>query len=120
MSMFDALPAAAVPVTAGVTSFAATLSLAAGAAPVPAEVPAYLPYLTTIIGPVLLFLLGRGAKAFAAYRHGLAKSQRERAARLRADNDPTNDAQADALEDKAAGNDALANAVEAIKGSKGE
>lgn len=120
MSMLDALPPAAAPITAGVTSFAATLSLAAGAAPVPAELPTWLPYLTTIVGPLLVLLAQRALSAFGAARRSLAESQEKRARQLLADKNPANDAEAHALEDKAAQNRAIADAVEALKARKGE
>ena len=113
MSMFEALPSA--PVAAAATSFAATLSLAAGAAPIPATVPTWLPYLTTILGPLLVLLFGRILAADAARRRSLAASQKDRAQRLRSDADKSNDAEADKLEDSAAGNLAVADAEEALK-----
>ena len=115
MQIFDHLHAPAASVAAAGTSFAATLSLAAGVAPVPVAVPQWLPYLSTILGPVLVLVFGRVLAADAARRRSLAASQAKRAADLRADKDPTNDHEAAKLEDAAAGNRAFADAEEALR-----
>lgn len=120
MSMLDAIPPAAAPITAGVASFATTLSLAAGAVPVPAELPSWLPYATTIIGPILVLVAQRVLAAFAAARRSLAASQDARAKALLTDKNPANDAEGHKLQDEAAKNRAIADAVEALKSRKSE
>ena len=118
MSMLDHVSPAAAPLAASATSFAATLSLAAGVAPTPAGLPTWVSYLTTILGPVLVLLVGRLLAADAARRRSLAATQQARAAKLRADKDPTNDHEADKLEDSAAGHLAVADAEESLRQRK--
>lgn len=72
--------------------------------PLPSGLPAWLPWLLSLMGPALMFLLGSGVKGLAAYLHAKAKQLKE-------DNDPKNDAEAAAL-------DALADSLDKTK--KGE
>ena len=94
------------------TSVLATAALVTGAAPVPADVPQWLPYIITITGPAALFALRRVLAAIAAGRRARAKVKADRAAALRADANPANDTEAAALEEEAAGLKAEAAALE--------
>jgi hypothetical protein len=97
-----------------VASALGTLGLAAGALPVPAGLPAWLPYLSTIVGPVLIFIVQKVLAARAARDRSLADSKAKRAAQLRADNDPSNDGEAAKLEDEVDSLAAEAAALDAV------
>lgn len=103
------------PVLAAGTSFASTLGLAANALPVPEGLPAWVPYAVSVLGPVLMALGIRVLRAISARKRSLAAAKDARAASLRKDNDPANDAEAVALEDEAAALRAEAAALEAIQ-----
>ena len=102
-------------ITASVGSFLGTLGLAAGALPVPENVPSWLPYATTIIGPVLIALMHRILAAKAARDRSLAEAKRKRAAQIRGDTNPENDAEASKLEDDADALEAQADAEDAFR-----
>lgn len=102
-------------IAASATSMVGTASVAVGAVPVPTAAPSWLPYLITVGGPVLVFVAKRVLAAIAASRRSLAASKAKRAALLRADNDPKNDAEAAKLEDEADAIRAQADALEALR-----
>jgi hypothetical protein len=77
--------------------------------------PGWIPYLTTVLGPMLVFVAGRLLAARSARDRSLAAAKEARAATLRADNDPTNDGEAAALEDAADSLRAEADALEALR-----
>lgn len=106
------------PLLAGATSFASTLGLAAEALPVPAGLPAWVPYAMSILGPVLMALGIRVLGAVAARKRALAEAKAARARALRSDKDPGNDVLATALEDEAVALKADADALEALRIAK--
>lgn len=103
------------PILAGLTSFASTVGLAAEALPVPAGVPAWLPYIVSIAGPVLTVISVRILNARAAHKRALAEAKAQRAKQMREDGDPLNDREAADLEDTAAALRAEAAALEAAR-----
>lgn len=105
--------------TAAVTSFLGTLGLATHAMPVPDAVPSWLPYATTILGPLLVMLFGRFLAAKAAQDRALAASKERRAKELLSDTNPANDSEANKLQDEADVLKAKADAWEAA-GRKAE
>lgn len=110
-----ALHALSNPLIAGATSFASTIGLAAGALPVPEGVPNWLPYAVSVMGPILMALGMRVLGGIAARKRALAESKARRAAALKADKDPANDAEAAKLEDEAAALKADADALDAAR-----
>lgn len=115
MSLLDVIAPHAATTTASVTSFGATLGLAAGALPVPTGLPSWLPYVVSVMGPALVFLLNRLLAAAAANRRSLAASKARRAKELLTDKDPANDAEGRKLEDDAEQLEATADALDAAK-----
>lgn len=103
------------PLAASATSFLGTLGLAIGALPVPDGVPSALPYIVSVLGPVLIAVGMRLLAGFAARKRALAEAKRKRAAQLRSDSVPTNDGDAARLEDEADALEADAAALEAAK-----
>lgn len=101
-------------VTASAASFGTTLSLAAGAVTPPPGLPQWLPYLGTIVGPVLVWLVHKAIGAWAVRTRSLAAAKRKRAAALLADANPANDAEAKTLEDEADADDATADALDSV------
>lgn len=103
------------PILAASASFASTVGLAANALPVPEGIPAWVPYLVSVCGPVLMALGVRVLNAVAARKRALAEAKEARARALRADGEVSNDGQAAALEDEAAVLKADADALEAVR-----
>lgn len=87
---------------ASAAGVAGTVSLAAGVAPVPENLPSWVPYLGSVVVPVAIYLLNRLLGARAARKEARAGVLEARAKALKADNDPENDLQAAALELEAA------------------
>lgn len=109
------MSALANPILAASASFASTIGLATNALPVPDGVPAWLPYAISVLGPILMAFGIRVLRAISARKRALAEAKDARAATLRKDGDPANDAEAVALEDEAAALRAEAAALEAIQ-----
>lgn len=97
---------------ASITSAGGTAAVAAanvaGQAPVPEGLPQWLPFVFTVLGPVLTLVVKRLFAASAAKKRALAKAKAEDEKRLRArveairaDGNPANDAVADRLEEGA-------------------
>jgi hypothetical protein len=105
-------------VVAGGASAIGTAAYAAGQVPVPAEVPSWLPMLVTVVGPALVWTATRVTRGVAARQRALAEAKDRRAALIRADGDPTNDAEAARLEDEADAARALAAGLEAAQGPR--
>lgn len=103
------------PILAAGTSFVSTVGLAANALPTPEGLPVWVPYLFSVVGPVLMAMGVRFLSALAARKRALARTKESRARALRADGDPTNDKYAAVLEDEAAVLAADADALEAIR-----
>lgn len=82
-------------------SFIGTLGLATHALPVPSDVPQWLPYLSTILGPVLIVVVNKLLAGKSAQEKSLADAKERRARDLLADGKPENDAQAQKLLDEA-------------------
>jgi hypothetical protein len=100
---------------AGATSTVATLAVAS-TTPAPAGIPAWLPYLGSLAGPILAWVGARVLIALATRQRSIAEGKRKRAALLLADADKTNDAQALQLEDEADAAQATADALDAARG----
>lgn len=101
---------------AGATSSVATLAVAAQT-PAPAGLPAWIPYLGSVLGPVLAWLGTRVLIALAVRQRAIAAAKRARAEQLLADNDKTNDPQAAELQAEADAADATADALDAARGA---
>ncbi len=108
------------PILASASSVLGTVSLATGAIPIPSELPGWLPYAVTILGPVVALLIKRFLAAGAAKKRALAGAKERRALALRADKNPANDGDADKLDDDAAVLRAEADALEALKAKPSE
>lgn len=106
------------PILAATASFASTVGLAANALPVPEGIPAWVPYLVSVCGPVLMAIGIRVLNAVAARKRALAAAKESRARALRTDEDHENDREAEVLEDEAAVLKADADALEAIRARK--
>lgn len=89
-------------ILASAAGVAGTVTLASGVAPVPENLPSWVPYLGSVVVPVAIYLLNRALGARAARKDARAGVLDARAKALRADNDPDNDLQAAALELEAA------------------
>lgn len=114
----SAVTALSNPLLAGAASFASTLGLATNALPVPAGLPSWLPYVVSVLGPVLMALGIRVLHAIAARKRALAAAKESRARLLRSDKDLSNDVLATALEDEAISLKADADALEALRAAK--
>lgn len=101
---------------AGTTSSVATLAVAAQT-PVPPGMPAWLPYLGSVLGPVLAWLGTRVLIAVATRQRAIAASKRARAAALLADGEKSNDPDAAVLQAEADAADATADALDAARGA---
>lgn len=100
---------------AGATSTVATLAVATQV-PAPPGLPAWLPYVGSLAGPILAWLGARVLVALATRQRKLAERKRQRAALLKADNDKSNDGEAEKLEDEADAAEATADALDAARG----
>lgn len=87
-------------------SAASPALMGASGLPLPQGAPIWLPWFLSLAGPALMFLMGAGVKGLAAYL-------RAKARQLKADKDPSNDAEADAL-------DAVAGTLDKVAEKKGE
>lgn len=101
---------------AGATSTLATLAVASQV-PAPPGMPAWLPYVGSILGPVLAWLGTRVLLAVAVRQRAIAAAKRARAAALLADANPKNDPDAAALQAEADAADATADALDAARGA---
>jgi hypothetical protein len=101
--------------TAGAASTVATLAVAS-TTPAPAGVPAWLPYVGSLAGPVLAWVGARVLIALATRQRAIAEAKHRRALALLADNDKSNDALAQQLEDEADAAQATADALDAARG----
>lgn len=115
VDLFQQHPAA---ISGSLVSTISTLGITTGAVPVPPGAPMWLPYLLSVCGPMLMFVAHRLLAARAAKKRALAASKSARALALRADSDPRNDAEANALEDSAAELVAEAAALDAFGSGK--
>jgi len=100
---------------AGATSTVATLAVASQV-PAPDGVPAWVPYLGSLAGPILAWVGARVLAALAARQHKIAELKHKRAAALKADGDKSNDDEAEKLEDEADAAEATADALDAARG----
>lgn len=105
-----------VAIGASVTSFLGTLGLATHALPVPSTVPEWLPYVSTILGPVLVVIVNKLLAGKSAQERSIAAAKEKRAADLLADGKPENDGEARRLQDEADSARAVADALDAAKG----
>lgn len=96
------------------TSAVATASYLSGSLPLPADTPT-INLLLTILGPVLTLIVARVLAAQAAKRRALAALKHKKAEEKKADGDPTNDAEAERLEEESIALQAEADALEALK-----
>lgn len=112
----DNLPASTV--GTAITSAVTTAGVVTQTIPVPEGTPPWLALLITIAGPVLTLVVSRLLAAHAARKRALAGAMEAKAARLQADKDPTNDAEAERLLEEAAAEKAEADALEALKPRK--
>lgn len=101
--------------TAGATSTVATLAVATQV-PAPAGMPAWLPYLGSLAGPILAWVGARVLIALATRQRAIAAAKRKRAAELLADENKENDKQAAQLQDEADAAQATADALDAARG----
>lgn len=112
-TMTEHLPASAV--AAAGTSFLATLGVASQTIPIPAGTPPGLALALSVLGPVLVFVARHLLAVYSAKKKAHAALLEKRAAALRADTDPSNDGQADKLEDEAAEDRAAAEALDNLQ-----
>jgi hypothetical protein len=102
------------PIVASATSVLGTMGLASGAVPAPDSAPNWLPYLVTLVGPVLTMVIHRALSAAGAAKRARAQAKLRRAERLRADRDPKNDDEADKLEEEAASDHAIGDVLDRL------
>lgn len=111
--MHNAMNATAI--TASATSLVASTGLAVGAIPIPEGMPTYLPWLLTVLGPVVTMVTGRVLSSWAAGKRARAAAKKRRAEELLADKDPTNDKEAHQLEEDADTLKAEADKLDALR-----